>query len=79
MKRNSRKNWKKQYDMLRIVRCKGAVCVSINEGYDRYYAAYMKKRKNLKPITYYYEKVEINPRLPMGTTPKCNRSYMERN
>lgn len=78
MKRNSRKDWKYKYDMLRVVRCKGAVCVSINEGYDRYFAENIRKKRNIKPITYYYEKDKNDSRVCMGTTSKYNRYYMEK-
>lgn len=46
---------KKDFDVVNVIRCKGAACISLNSNIRKYYASNIKHRV-LKPKMYKYEK-----------------------
>lgn len=49
------KDKKELKDILNIVRCEGAVCVSSNDNYRRYYADNITRHRKIKMEKYYYK------------------------
>lgn len=39
-------------DVLNIIRCDGAVCVSVNSNYKKYYANQVRRKLNIKRYRY---------------------------